>query len=115
MNLKDLQKSSFEVAESKGFHKAQEATDPVILALYLRTLLTIGELSEAAEELRSGRLPTEIYYEEDGKPQGFPIELADALIRLCDLAESCGVDLTEAVEAKEAYNRTRAYLHGKTA
>lgn len=50
-----------------------------------------------------------------GKPAGFPIELADALIRLCDLAEDVGVSLSEACRIKEAYNRTREFMHGKTA
>lgn len=50
-----------------------------------------------------------------GKPAGFPIELADALIRLADLAESCAVSLAQATEIKARYNKTRAYLHGKTA
>lgn len=50
-----------------------------------------------------------------GKPAGFPIELSDALIRLADLAESCGVNLTEATEIKARYNKTRAFLHGKKA
>lgn len=50
-----------------------------------------------------------------GKPEGFPIELADALIRLADVAEDTGVDLSEVAEIKEAYNRTREFMHGKTA
>lgn len=50
-----------------------------------------------------------------GKPAGFGIELADCLIRLCDLAETAGVDLTLCTEVKARYNKTRAFLHGKKA
>lgn len=160
MNLDQLQKDSWETAESKGFHQAQVETDPETLALYLRLFLTSGELAEAGEELRDGHEPTEIYYEYDitgaphgtgvvinslpfastdsdgnirfhtsiedasmvegwhpiaGKPAGFGIELADALIRLADLAETAKVSLTECTAIKARYNLTRAYLHGKKA
>lgn len=40
-----------------------------------------SELSEALEEYRKGKEPTETYYREDGKPEGIPSELADTVIR----------------------------------
>lgn len=138
MELRTLQVQSWQVAEDHGFHKAQTNMAPETLATYLRLLLTIGELSEAAEELRAGHDPTYVYFEYPdgnvseessrrlsdyggepqvvhGKPAGFGIELADALIRLCDLAEEAGVDLQNMAELKEAYNKTRPFMHGKTA
>lgn len=164
-DIQALQQQSWRISEEHGFHAAQEALPPKTLATYLKLFLTIGELVEAGEELRAGRLPTEVYYKFDitgtpegvvfssnkpwalvtidpespnnphfelyrerfelvgpyechwipGKPEGFPMELADALIRLCDLAEDVGVDLAGAAELKAAYNRTREFLHGKTA
>lgn len=43
----------------------------------------------------------------------FEDELADAFIRLLDLAERAGVDLAWHVEQKMKYNATRPRLHGK--
>lgn len=48
----------------------------------------------------------------DAKPVGFPIELADLLIRVFDTAEAYGIDLEEALQIKAAYNRTRPHRHG---
>lgn len=39
-------------------------------------------------------------------------ELADILIRTLDTAHAFGVDIDRAVEAKMAYNATRAHRHG---
>lgn len=47
------------------------------------------------------------------KPEGVPIELADAVIRLGNLAESLGIDLGAAIEEKMQFNKTREYKHGK--
>ena len=47
------------------------------------------------------------------KPEGFLIELADAVIRIGDLAFLLGGDLQAAVDEKHEYNRTRPYKHGK--
>ena len=38
-----------------------------------------SELSEALEEYRNGREPTEVYTGNNGKPEGIPIELADVI------------------------------------
>lgn len=47
------------------------------------------------------------------KPEGFPVELADVMIRLMDLAERMGIDLAEMINIKMAYNATRPYRHGR--
>ena len=47
-----------------------------------------------------------------GKPEGFPAELADLLIRVGDLAAALGIDLDFEVRRKMAYNETRPYRHG---
>lgn len=78
----------------------------------LAIALIHSELSEALEEYRNERGPTEIYYREDGKPEGIPVELADAVIRIRDTAESLGIDLEEAISIKHEFNKTRPYKHG---
>jgi len=49
---------------------------------------------------------------EGDKPVGFAVELADTLIRICDLAESAGIDLNAALKIKMNYNATRPWRHG---
>lgn len=68
-----------------------------------RLCLIHSEISEAMEghrkELMDDKLPHRKMAE---------VELADALIRICDLAGAMGYDLGGAVGEKLAYNRNRA-------
>ena len=88
-------------------------------------LLVHSEISEACEDLRSGRASDELYYEDkviagDGKsewellakPCGVPTELADVMIRVAHMAKRHGIDLVAAINLKLAYNRTRSHRHG---
>lgn len=43
----------------------------------------------------------------------FEDEIADAMIRLMDLAAYMGIDLEKHISLKVAYNATREYKHGK--
>jgi len=104
MTLREMQKEAWAISESKGFHKDHQ--HPAI-----RLMLVVSELSEAVEELRKGHDATKIY-EKDGKPEGFPIEIADAVIRLGDLCECAGMDLETAVRMKLGFNKTRPMMHG---
>lgn len=70
-----------------------------------------SEVSEALEEWRNGRAPTEIYYN-GAKPEGIPIELADVIIRVLDICAHHEIDIDHAVALKMAYNRTRTYRNG---
>lgn len=101
-----------------------------------------SELTEAGEELRNGHGITETYYlpapvpatlvaevgdvekarelhlaylEEQGKPkkpEGFPSEIADAVIRLLHLVAETGIDLEAIIDEKLDYNATRGHKHG---
>ena len=46
------------------------------------------------------------------KPDGMAIELADAVIRIMDLAEYLKIDLAAAIATKHRYNENRPYRHG---
>lgn len=68
-----------------------------------------SEVSEALEDYRNGFLKLNI---ENGKPVGFPSELADIVIRVYDLAGALEIDLDAVLDLKHEYNKTRAYRHG---
>lgn len=78
-----------------------------------KLMLAVGELSEALEEVRAGHEPTEIYEGAGGKPEGFPIEIADTIIRLLDTSYSLGVDVADAIAIKMKFNEQREFRHGK--
>jgi len=84
-----------------------------------KLLLVVSEVCEAQEQLRDGYGLNEIYYETDPrktidpKPEGFPIELADAIIRLFHIGHAVGIDLNAVIEQKIAYNKTRPEKHGR--
>lgn len=110
MTISEMQKTAWETSESKGFHMVDQ--HPAI-----RLMLVVSELAEAVEELRKGFKVDKIYNEyKDGKidpkPEGFPIEVADAVIRLADLAECSGFDLEDAIRTKLEFNKTRPFMHG---
>jgi hypothetical protein len=97
-----------------------------------QSLLAIGEICEAVEEFRDHRKSTEIWYslttkdkearttvtreveasEPGAKPEGIPVELADAVIRIADWCGQNDVDLAAAIRLKMQYNRSRPFRHG---
>lgn len=121
--------------------QTEESRAAVRRAIAEKLALIHEEVSEALGEIRSGRDPLEIYfvdtkgftganpgleYEEQQydvhgvpqcKPEGFLVELADAVIRIGDLAYLVGDGegdlLAEAQRIKHEYNATRPYKHGR--
>lgn len=107
LNIKGVAERCQATSVAKGFVETPVNVDQ-------KLLLAVGELVEAQNELRDGHAPTEIYFPEGSlKPEGFPIELADAVIRILQLAESLGIDIMKAMELKMDYNDTRPFKHGK--
>ena len=127
-------------ATPEKFGLSQKQADANLRNYYTaRIALVDTEIAEAIEELRAGRGATERYYSggshvnnEDGhtvhledsdsldanfqlrKPEGVPAELADAFIRILDLAHEMKFSLSTVAFEKLSFNQTRPRLHGKT-
>ena len=77
MDIKRLAAKINKTAHEKGWYEKGERNFHEVVALMH------SELSEALEEWRAGHGITEVRIE-NGKPEGVPIELADAYIRIID-------------------------------
>ena len=81
--------------------------------VHQKLLLAVGEIVEAQEELREGRPLGRVFIETNGKPTGFPTEIADAIIRLLSIAHDLDIDISAVINQKSQYNLTRPYRHGR--
>ena len=137
MTIDAAVKESYETAKEHGFWDGVEQDN-----VPSKLMLMVSELSEALEIHRDPevdlmvKVPADllahlISYAEDAgaketakqaeelltkhriKPKGFDIELADALIRIFDLAGRKNIDLDAALRRKLEYNKTRPFRHGR--
>lgn len=123
MTIKELVKQAHENAVKHGLWDSMPEFGTSIALIQ-------AELSEALEEVRTGNKirpgqPTPpVYYSGDGyvatapthcckKPEGYAVELADAVILIASLCGHIGIDLDAVIREKMAYNVTRPYKHGK--
>lgn len=110
MTIKEWVKEIHENAKTHGWWDNGERNFGELL------MLIVSEASEALEEYRNGHPVTETYYSTDkqGNPkmEGVPSELADIVIRVCDLCGHYGIDLEAVITEKHAYNKSRPYKHG---
>lgn len=93
LTVDELVREAHGTAIDKGWH------------IYPRTALEIhalihSEIAEATEAARVGKVDLQLE------------ELADAIIRIADYCGAKQWDLTQALEIKMAYNRTRPFRHG---
>ena len=107
--MKELFKAIHQNAVDHGWWNMIDISRQEILS---KIALCHAELSEAVEEVRKGE-DFYGYREDDGKPEGMVVELADTVIRIADLCEALGLDLEEAILKKHEFNKTRPYKHGK--
>lgn len=107
ITIKDLVMLAHSNALAHGFWDEEEHNMPEKLALIH------SEISEALEDYRAGKSLVMIDINEKGKPEGFPTELADAVIRVADLCGHLGIDLADVILRKMKYNLSRPRKHGK--
>jgi NTP pyrophosphatase (non-canonical NTP hydrolase) len=107
MHIKECVEKAYENAKEKGWHDKERSIGDLICLMH-------SELSEALEEHRDGRYPTEIYYNDNKptKPEGIGVELADCIIRIFDFCGKYDIDLEKLIETKMKYNETRPQRHG---
>lgn len=105
MHLSDVAKEAFKMNQAKGYHADHPNPDiPKLLCLIH------SEVSEALEAHRTGNnclynintLPDKHF--EPLVKHTFEDELADIIIRTCDLAQSRCIDIDAHVQAKLRYN-----------
>lgn len=114
MDIRTLQDQVHQNAKNKGFWDYTPESDEAYRAnVATKLLLIVSEAVEAMDEIRAGKSPSTRYHSDGGKPEGFPSELADIVIRVLDLAGGLGVDLQDVIEEKMTYNASRDRLHGK--
>lgn len=123
--ITELAEQIHEVSKLKGWWDSGDRNPLEIL------MLVTSELAEAAEEFRNG-MPAVYYVDkytsnvvgevEDihytsnvpagAKPEGWAVEIADAIIRCLDFTAQQGVDIGAIIELKNNYNKTRPNRHG---
>jgi NTP pyrophosphatase (non-canonical NTP hydrolase) len=66
-----------------------------------KLMLVVTEIAEAMEAYR------------DDDKQNFAEEIADSIIRLCDISGSLDLDIESEIEKKMQINKTRPFKHGR--
>ena len=115
--ITELAEQIHEVSKLKGWWDSGDRNPLEIL------MLVTSELAEAAEEFRNNK--PAVYYNDTkhtivegidmptgAKPEGWAVEIADAIIRCLDFTAQQGVDIWAIIELKNNYNKTRPNRHG---
>lgn len=102
MNIKDIQTKSHKIAVSKGFYDRESLANHHLFFIETKLALIITEVAEAIEGVRA-----------KGISSNLDEELADTIIRVCDLAEYLNIDLEKAIEDKTNINLDRPTRHNK--
>lgn len=83
--------------------KTGESTKNNPLTFSNKLMLIVSEIAEAMEADRKGSMDDKLTHRD-----GREVELADAIIRICDLAGAYDLDLGGALAEKMEYNANRA-------
>ncbi len=115
MDITKLAKQIHEDNVAKGFWEDKENRNIGELLM-----LCVSELSEALEAHRKDRMAkvkgdetyTKEWFDAEVKDT-FQDEITDTIIRLLDLSEGLDIPIASHITWKLAYNKERAFKHGK--
>ena len=93
-----------ELGEAMEAHRKNKFADTEVYNVLIQTIVEVGQKNVDAA------LATTF---ENTIKDTFEDEIADAVIRLLDLAGGLNIDLEKHIIAKVKYNETRPRLHGK--
>jgi len=106
-DIQDVQREVHKTACEKGWWDKPRDVGELLANVH-------AEVSESWEEYRRPDHDLGlVYYRHDSlKPEGFPVELADIIIRVLDIADHYNINMAHVINTKMRYNRTRPYRHG---
>ena len=134
MTLNEWAARALEIATRKGFHDTEKRLEKALagddallqeaaaLQTARRLALVHSEVSEALEACRKGKRAGLAAFKANGETKeafekhikdSFEDELADAVIRLLELAACENIDIETHVRLKMEYNAARPYKFGK--
>lgn len=105
--INELADRVYSISKNKGWWENERMFPECVALMH-------SELSEALEEYRNAN--PDIYYsqkgDDDKKPEGIGVELADVIIRILDFCAKDKIDIGHALKIKIDYNEGRPYRHG---
>lgn len=90
------------LSKEAGWWEGVPRPDVSVPEINTKLLLIVTEIAEATEGVRKGPMDDKLPHR-----KMVEVELADALIRICDLAGAMGLDLGGAVVEKLVFNASR--------
>jgi NTP pyrophosphatase (non-canonical NTP hydrolase) len=108
--LNDLAEAIGSINDAKGFRepwKQRRNEDDAMNIVGTKLMLTVSELAEALEEMRDKGVDTH------GNHGSFGEELADAVIRIFDLADMLRIPIGDEVIRKMLKNADRPHMHDR--
>jgi hypothetical protein len=96
VNLTELQTRAHQTAVEKGWHDSDEIeTDQLGITSRITARQKLAWLALVTDELDEAACEEEAFYYVAGsdKPEGYLVEIVDALIRILDMAGALGIDV----------------------
>ncbi len=108
VTISELQARVAAYTRTHGWH------DPNNKDIPGKLMMVNCELSEAMEDYRNSTTDEDLrkVVFDGNKPNGFPTELADAIIRILAICDLLDINIEDVLLVKQAYNETRPYRHG---